>query len=141
MAANDVPAGPALSGCQVLVVDDRDDTRAAIRAILAGNGAAVSECVSAEEALVAVSNATRPPDVVVTDFSLLGARHDGAWLLRQIRATRGEGIGVIVATGYVERGDELSKIGFDGIVFKPLETAELVALVAAVWETRRAKGR
>ena len=127
----------ALSGCRVLVVDDRADVRDAIRVVLAQHDATVTVAASAEDALTVLSSRHPGTDVVVTDFSLLGARHDGVWLLKQIRATWGNAIAVILVTGFDERERELSRLGFDGVIFKPLNTQELVALVAGARDARR----
>jgi two-component system response regulator PilR (NtrC family) len=128
---------PVLSGCRVLVVDDREDMRSLLTDLLARHDATVLDSASAEEAVACLAAAARRADVVVTDFSLLGARHDGAWLLARIRATWGHGVAVVVVTGHVDRERELSRLGFDGIAFKPLQATELVALVAGIWEARR----
>ena len=128
-----------LSGCHVLIVDDRSDMCDILGAMLARDGATVAKAASPEEALAVLATRDRRPDVVVTDFSLLGARHDGAWLLNRIRATWSNAIAVIVVTGFTDRARELSRIGFDGVMFKPVNPQELCAMVARARQARRAQ--
>lgn len=85
---------------KLLVVDDDEVDRLAVRRLLAGADldADVHEATTADEAVARV--AAEPFDLILSDYHLPG--HDGLWLLRTLRA-RGIEIPVVVLTG---QGDE-----------------------------------
>lgn len=122
-----------LSGVLVMVVDDEDDARELVAAILRQHSAEVLTASGAEEALLLIKNAPRLPDLLVSDISM--PLHDGYSLIRKLRALpAGEGgeIPAIALTAYGRSEDRIHVLsaGFQMHVPKPVEPAEL-ALIAA----------
>jgi PAS domain S-box-containing protein len=137
------PGGPAaagrpaadhrLPGVRVLVVDDENDSRAMLAAVLEGQGAAVTSAGSADEAVAAFERAR--PDIIVSDIAMPG--QDGYSLIRRIRALGPEGGGrtpAVALTGRVTADDRTRALaaGFQAHVAKPIDTAELLEAVAAL---------
>ena len=98
---------------------------------LGEHGAAVTVALSADDALL-VALESRTLHVVVTDLSLRGSVRDGLWLLRAMRGIqRFERLPVIAMTGRKERGEDLGR-EFSGVLIKPFEIIDLVAMIAGV---------
>ena len=122
-----------LQRLRVLLVEDDDDSRELLVAILADAGAEVEEASNAADA-VAVVSAWRP-DVLVSDIGLPG--RDGYDLLREVRALGEENGGAVPAialTGFSELEDSRRAIaaGFQVHVGKPIDAALLTHAVANV---------
>ncbi len=117
----------ALEGVRVLVVEDEEDSRDLMAAILRHRGAIVTTAVDVESALRAFD--TAPPDVLLSDIALPG--RNGLDLAREVRG-RAKGVTVLIAvSGY--SGAELIEnalgAGFDFHMAKPIDPTELVELV------------
>ncbi|AFZ14093.1 GAF sensor hybrid histidine kinase [Crinalium epipsammum PCC 9333] len=124
---------PTLNGLQVLIVDDEEDTRFLLTIALENYGAKVTAVSSATEALVAVQELM--PDVLVSDIGM--PNEDGYTLIRKIRALEPEKGGKIPAaalTAYARSEDSQKAIalGFQKHIAKPVEPAELVAVIASL---------
>ena len=122
-----------LDGLKILVIDDEKDTRELLRAGLAQCGAEVQLADSASEAILSLSHEV--PDVLISDIGMPGA--DGYELIREVRQLPGERGGklpAIALTAYARVEDRLQalKAGYQMHVPKPVELAELVAVVASV---------
>ncbi|MBV9929107.1 MAG: response regulator [Acidobacteria bacterium] len=122
---------PSLEGLRVLVVDDEQDTRDLLRAVLERCGSEVTGASSAAEALAAVE-ALRP-DVIVSDLGMPG--EDGYALIAKVRALpaeRGGRTPAAALTAYARTEDRLRVLrsGFQIHLPKPVEPAELVTVVA-----------
>jgi CheY-like chemotaxis protein len=135
-AATRTPAGPAppppadLSALDVLLVEDDDDTRAALEAVLDCAGARVRATASAQEALAAYD--ARRPDVVVSDIGMPG--RDGYELVRAIRAREAEAgprTPAIALTGFASGGDRDAALaaGYDRHLPKPIGPTALLACI------------
>jgi signal transduction histidine kinase/ActR/RegA family two-component response regulator len=140
-ASSGVPFTPAptLVGVRVLVVDDEPDTLETLWAILSQCGAEVRTAGSAVEALGIMQE--WPPSLLVADIGMPG--EDGYALLRKVReleADRGGTVPALALTGYARVEDRVKVLaaGFQMHVAKPIEPAELVAVVAnlAGWTAR-----
>ncbi len=123
----------SLEGVKILLVDDEADTRELVRAVLEHCGAAVSTATSVAEALELLDR-TRP-DVLIGDIGMPG--EDGYDLIRKIRALpagRGRDVRAVALTAYARAEDRMRALreGFDTHVAKPMEMAELVAVVAGL---------
>jgi signal transduction histidine kinase len=124
---------PSLSNLRVLVVDDEADARDLVREVLESSGAAVFAAGSAAEAAAAI--ASWRPDVVVSDVGMPG--RDGYSLLREVRALADPSlrdVPAIALTAYASR-DEAERAraaGFQVHLAKPVEPAQLVAVVASL---------
>ena len=122
-----------LAGLKVLVVDDEADARALVQRLLQDRGARVQSAGSAAEAVGLIQS--QRPDVLVSDIGMPG--EDGYALIRQVRALAPEQGGntpAIALTAYARSEDRLKVIlaGFQIHMAKPVEAAELLALVASL---------
>jgi len=122
-----------LEGLRVLVVDDEADTRDMVCAILKSQGAQVEVASSAAAALAALPDAR--PHILVSDVEMPG--QDGYELIRQVRLLPGEAGGKVPAaalTAYARPEDRMRALmaGFQIHVPKPVQPAELVAVVASL---------
>jgi signal transduction histidine kinase len=122
-----------LSGLRLLVVDDEQDARDAIGAVLASAGASVASAASVREAITAIH--LTPPDVIVSDIAM--PVEDGFTLIRELRTRLPAGatrIRALALTAYAgEHAEErVADAGFDGYLTKPIEAAKLVRAVAAL---------
>lgn len=122
---------PTLEGVRVLVVDDEADTRDLITTVLAECGAEVKAVESAAKVLEAISQ--WQPDILVSDIGM--PEEDGYSLLRKVRALeskRERQIPAVALTAYARVEDRIQALsaGFGQHVTKPVEPAELVAVIA-----------
>jgi signal transduction histidine kinase/ActR/RegA family two-component response regulator len=131
---------PVLRGARLLVVDDEPDTLETIQTVLAMCGAEVRTATSAAVAMEIL--ATWIPTALISDIGMPGV--DGYALIRQVRRLppeRGGNVPALALTAYARVEDRLRVLdaGFQMHVPKPLEPAELVALVASLtdWAAKR----
>ena len=122
-----------LDGLHVLAVDDDDDSRRLVRAVLEKAGARVTLATSVEQAMEAFEREL--PDVVVSDIGMPG--QDGLELIRRIRARPGDRGGQVPAaalTAYARAGDRARVLsaGFSMHLPKPIEPDELIAIVISL---------
>ncbi len=122
-----------LDGLRVLVVDDEADTLDLIKVLLAQCGAEVSTASSSAEALGLFAESA--PDVIISDIGMPG--EDGYELIRRVRELppeRGGRTPAVALTAYARAADRLRVLrsGYQMHVAKPVELAELVAVVANV---------
>ncbi|AUX31214.1 MULTISPECIES: response regulator [Sorangium] len=128
---------PELEGLNVLVVDDEDDTRELLVTMLEQCGSHVTAVASTAEALLALK-ALRP-DVLVSDIAMPG--EDGYALIRKIRALPSASGGrtpAVALTAYARTEDRTRALraGFNTHVPKPIEPAELLAVLANIAGSR-----
>jgi signal transduction histidine kinase/DNA-binding response OmpR family regulator len=120
-----------LEGLRVLVVDDEDDTRDMIAAILARDGAEVRQAGSAASAFIELKE--WKPDLLISDIGM--PLEDGYSFIKRVRAEEADGshpLPAIALTAYASVEDRLRALaaGFQMHVPKPIEPTELVAIVA-----------
>ena len=119
-----------LNELRVLVVDDEVDTRDYLTAVLQEYGAQATGVTSVSEAIFAI--AQLPPDILVSDISMPG--DDGYSLIRQLRAldSQAASIPAVAVTAHAMEEDRKKAIaaGFNQHIPKPIEPAQLVAVVA-----------
>lgn len=132
-SVQDTDTSNELAGLKVLVVDDEADTCELICSILARCGAEVAAARSACEALELFH--MLHPDVMVSDIGMPG--EDGYELMRKVRALpreRGGDVPAVALTAYARAEDRLRALraGYQMHVSKPIELAELVAIVASL---------
>jgi two-component system KDP operon response regulator KdpE len=121
-------------GPSVLIVEDDDATRAALRRDLVARGFRVDDVRDGQEALVRWE--ARRADVVLVDLGLPDM--DGTRVIRRIRREATTPILVISARDSEATKVEALELGADDYVTKPFGTAELHARLRAV--LRRAGG-
>jgi signal transduction histidine kinase/ActR/RegA family two-component response regulator len=126
-----VDGPPELVGLTVLVVDDEPDARAMVTAVLTQCGATVTTASSVEDALRAIES--EAPDILLSDIGMPG--EDGYSLMRRVRAlprARGGAMPAACLTGYATTEDRRRALGagFNMHLAKPIEPAELLAVVA-----------
>jgi PAS domain S-box-containing protein len=120
-----------LEGISVVAVDDDPGARRLLEQVLTYCKAMVTVVASAQEALEAVEQLR--PQVLLCDIEMPG--EDGYSLIRRIRALgreRGGNVAAAALTAYA-RGEDRTRAlraGFQLYVSKPVEIAELVAVVA-----------
>ncbi|MBD0372418.1 MAG: PAS domain S-box protein [Pyrinomonadaceae bacterium] len=122
-----------LDGLKILAVDDEADTRELLRVTLTKCGAEVTTASSAREALNLLS-ASRP-DVLISDIGM--PDEDGYELIKRIRELpeeSGGGIPAVALTAYARAEDRLRilRSGYQMHVAKPVELAELIAVIASL---------
>jgi PAS domain S-box-containing protein len=130
-----------LRGLKILVVDDEEDTRDFLRAALGGCGAEVLTAATAREAARLAAGSR--PDVLISDIGM--PDEDGFELIRRVRelpAESGGGVPAIALTAYARTEDRLRVLrsGYQMHLAKPVELAELIAVVASLVGRRRDEG-
>ncbi|HYM00824.1 MAG TPA: response regulator [Blastocatellia bacterium] len=143
MAAEGIIARPLidLGGLRVLVVEDEEDTRDLIAAVIMEHGADVKSAASSEEALSIIDQWT--PNLLLSDIAMAG--EDGYELIRKIRLLPSERGGqmpavAITACAGVEDRRRALAAGFASHVAKPLDQSELIALAARLTGRAPANG-
>ncbi|WP_392532523.1 response regulator [Nostoc sp. C117] len=121
----------ALTGLNILVVEDDDDIRFFITTVLEADGATIVAVPSAAPALEVLPQLQ--PDVLISDIGMPG--EDGYTLIRKIRALKPEMGGQVLAIALTAYGDSENRIraleaGFQTHVSKPISPEELVEIVA-----------
>ena len=124
---------PDLTGVRVLVVDDGDDVREVVSAMLGQCGAEVRAVGSAGEALHALAEFS--PHVLVSEIEMAG--ETGFSLIQRVRALpadRGGQVPAAALSAYGRTDDRVQALlaGFQIHVPKPVQPAELVAVVASL---------
>ena len=115
------------------MVDDEVDTRELFRVAIGQCGAEVVTAGSAREALEAIGR--EMPDLLISDIGM--PEEDGHELIGKVRALpagRGGRIPAIALTAYARTEDRLRalRVGYQMHISKPVELAELVAVMASL---------
>jgi signal transduction histidine kinase len=126
-------AAASLKDKRVLVVDDEPDAREVVAALLERSGAQVLAAGSASQALVVFER--ERPHLVVADIEMPG--EDGYSMIRNIRnlaPARGGQTPAVALTAHASASDRirLLEAGFQRHVPKPVQPAELIAILAAL---------
>jgi signal transduction histidine kinase/CheY-like chemotaxis protein len=122
----------SLDGVRILVVDDESDGRELVRQLLVLHGAEVETTGSAESALAAIK--ARTPDILISDIGM--PEMDGYELMRQVRSLPGP-VAMLPAaalTALARSQDRTRALfaGYQAHIPKPVEPAELIAVVATL---------
>lgn len=128
----------SLDGLRIMAIDDEPDTLEMIRAVLERCRAQVRTATSALDGLQQL--AEWRPDVLLADIGM--PVRDGYWLIRQVRQLapeRGGRVPAVALTAFARHEDRLRTLsaGFQTHVAKPVEPAELVAVIASLCQLRR----
>lgn len=113
-----------LRGVRILLVEDADDVREAMRLLLGGEGAEVAAAATAEAA--AARAAREVFDVLLTDLGLPDI--SGETLIGQVLATSPARPRIVVVTGCGEpHATRARAAGADVVLTKPVDWARLLA--------------
>lgn len=127
---------PQLKDISVLIVDDEKDARELLTAILEQCGAVVYQAANITEAIQQLEK--NNPDILVSDIGM--PDKDGFELIKQVREKenleKGKRIPAVALTAYARVEDRMRTLsaGFQMHVSKPVEPAELVAVIANLTE-------
>jgi DNA-binding response OmpR family regulator len=113
---------------RLLLVEDDDGIRTALRWALEDEGYEVTEAASGEESLVQVERAA--PELMVLDL-MLGAM-DGFTVIREVRRTHDLPIVVVSARADTQDVVAALEAGADDYVTKPFQVRELTARLRAL---------
>ena len=129
-----------LEGCRVLVVEDNEDARNLLCALL-GNAGASMLCVDSVAEAMAAVRGSFVPDVVLTDFAMPHAT--GLDFIREYReaAAPAPAAPVLVVSGNSENDwrERALEAGAANVVSKPFEPTLLIGLLAAAVASARAR--
>lgn len=121
---------PLRAGLKILVVDDEDDVREALKRLLQQNGAVVTDAASAQEAFAVVESLQ--PDVILSDIAM--PVEDGLSFIRRIRRlplAEGGQIPAAALSAYAGAEDRRQALlaGFQDHVRKPIEPTHLLRVI------------
>jgi CheY-like chemotaxis protein len=121
----------ALTGLNILVVDDDEDSRFYITTVLEADGASVTAVASAAAGLKVLPELQ--PDILICDIAM--PSEDGYTLMSKIRALKPDIWAKVPAIALTAYGDSeyrnrALEAGFQVHVAKPVDPGELVAIVA-----------
>jgi PAS domain S-box-containing protein len=121
------------SGLAVLLVDDEEDTREALRLILQQNGMVVTTAAAAREAYELVERLR--PDILLSDIAMPG--EDGLSLIRRVRLLPvdcGGQVPAIALSAYAGAEDRRRALlaGFQRHISKPVDPAHLLAAILTI---------
>jgi CheY-like chemotaxis protein len=114
----------------ILIVEDNDDAREALRMLLELDGHLVEAAAEGTQALEITR--AKDPDIALVDIGLPGI--DGYEVARRIRAGNGRRPLLIALTGYGQPEDKrrAAEAGFDSLLVKPVDPAALTELLATL---------
>jgi PAS domain S-box-containing protein len=122
-----------LDGLQVLVLDDEIDAREVVQRLLEDAGAKVKTAASADEAVVTLEGGFLP-DIIVSDIGM--PEQDGYDFMERVRSMDGPVATVpaaaLTALARVEDRKRALMAGYQTHLAKPVDPAELVAMVASL---------
>ena len=112
---------------EILIVDDDDDARQILGAVLGLSGYLVWQARDGQEALQQLRGACRPAAIVL-DLCMPGM--DGrAFRAAQVADPALAGIPIVVLSGEADGREEAAALGVAGYLRKPVELGALVALL------------
>jgi signal transduction histidine kinase/ActR/RegA family two-component response regulator len=122
----------SLQGLDVVVVDDEADARELLRRILSEHGASVRVVDSMLNCLIEIER--QKPDVLLSDISM--PDRDGFDLIHHLRTSgySPNKLPAIALTAYARSEDQqrILRAGFQAHLSKPIDTASLTQLLAAI---------
>jgi DNA-binding NtrC family response regulator len=125
---------PEMGKERILIVDDEQNARQALRTILSEEGFEIAEAADGEEALGLLSSFA--PAVVLSDVRM--PRMDGITLLKKARQQESDAAFVMMtAFGSIETAVEAMRAGADNYLLKPLDVKAVLVVLDKVLEKRR----
>jgi CheY-like chemotaxis protein len=119
-----------MTGAKILIVEDHQTMREAMRLVLEPEGFDISEAADGPGALAAIRK--EPPDLVFLDLNIPGS--SGAEVLQELKSdpsTAGVRVIIVTATGEEARKRVLG-LGADGYFTKPFSPIALLRTVEKV---------
>ena len=115
----------------ILIVDDEQNARAALKTILVEEGYEVAEARDGEEGLQKLSELS--PALVLADVRM--PRKDGLQMLREARAQGSEAVFVMMtAFASVEAAVEAMRVGAESYLIKPLDVDAALVVIGKALE-------
>ncbi len=133
MVPPDVSAHP-LHGCQILLVEDDQDVREAVEALLLLEGADVIACASAQPAIDLLGG-TDAVDLLITDVVLGGAL--SGFDIAAAAMARRPGMPILLVTGYAGTATRDLPQPVP-VLLKPFRHADLMAAIGSLLHSSRA---
>lgn len=137
VAVAEAPQPPLpLESLRILVIDDEPDARELLAYVLGSAGAEVVTAANGFEALDLLGRSA--PDLVISDVAM--PEMDGYELLARIREhPQGGAIPAIAVTAFGRSEDRRRSLesGFLSHLTKPVDTQDLLQLVAKLWQQHR----
>jgi two-component system NtrC family response regulator len=119
---------------RILVVDDEQNARAALRTILTEEGYDIAEAADGEEGLARLQE--WGPDLVLADVRM--PRMDGLTLMRKAKEIGSEATFVMMtAFASIETAVEAVKAGAENYLVKPLDVSAVLVFLAKALEKRQ----
>jgi DNA-binding NtrC family response regulator len=123
-----------MSKRRILVVDDEQNARAALRTILTEEGYEIAEAADGEEGLARLEEWA--PDLVLADVRM--PRMDGLALLRRAKELGSDATFVMMtAFASIEAAVEAMKAGAENYLVKPLDVGAVLVFLDKALEKRR----
>lgn len=124
----------SLCSLAILIVEDDDDARELMQAVLEQRGATVSAAESVARAFELLRHGAAP-DVIVSDIAM--PDEDGFTLARRVRALPADSGGqtpIIAVSAYAASSDRVRALaaGFDRYLHKPVDFDELSVTIRSV---------
>jgi signal transduction histidine kinase/ActR/RegA family two-component response regulator len=134
----DPPALTDLQGMRVVLIEDDELGRAALKGLLQSWGCSVVEAATASQAILRWDPAALP-DFILTDYRLLGAQN-GIDAVQLLRAMAGKEIAACVISGDTAE-DVKSSILTAGLLLlqKPVRPAKLRSALRHAWHQHQAR--
>ena len=126
-------------GPRVMIVDDEDLLRGALRRLLEKQGLTV--CAEARDGEEAVATAAAmEPDVILMDFKM--PRLNGLDAAKRIKMARPQ-VCVIMTTAYSDQvfRDEAESVGIAAYLLKGTRPAEIITVLLDVWRATAQRAR
>ena len=127
------PGGAPLIGRSILIIEDHDDAREALRALLELEGHSVEAAASGPRGVEMAQ--ARMPDIALVDIGL--PEVDGYEVARRLRTLKSGRPYLIALTGYGQPDDvkRARDAGFDAHLLKPVDPDALAKILSAVPRT------
>lgn len=110
----------------VLIIEDDDDSRDALAALLANGNVAVRTASTGRGALDLLETGFAPC-LILLDFRMRDM--DGSGFLAELRAARTDRIPVVLITGDMEAATRTRELGVQDVVLKPIDPRAMGALI------------
>src|SRR5918911_1581110 len=127
-------SGPRMAKERILVVDDEQNARVALRTILSEEGYEIAEAADGEEALALMAGFA--PSAVLADVRM--PRMDGITLLKRAREQGSDAVFVMMtAFASIESAVEAMRAGAENFLVKPLDVNAVLVVLEKALEKRR----